>query len=77
MRTVEAYQTSDGKLYISEQTAQAHQEDIIGELLDALLPYDKRGNMTRTDRHGILLQMMNSQTLKQDVQKLSDALNHA
>lgn len=54
MKVIEAYKTSDGRLFEDESKAQAHQLDIIGELLDALLP-DTGGNITRVDRYRLLM----------------------
>jgi hypothetical protein len=34
MKTVEAYQTSDGRFFASEKSAKAHEDDLIGQELD-------------------------------------------
>lgn len=59
MREITAYKTSDGKLFEDEKKAFAHQQDIIGELLDHLI-VDIGGNVTRIDRHKILVATLES-----------------
>ena len=72
MVTIEAFKTSDGTLFEDEKKAQAHQLDIIGELLDALL-VDIGGNVTRVDRHRILMATIENP----DRDKLLGQLYHA
>ena len=74
-KRIEAYKTSDGQLFENEAKAEEHQQDIIGELLDTLLP-DTGGNITRADRHRLLLKMLESPTLTTTVNKLHRALNY-
>ena len=71
---VEAYQTSDGKLFTDDREAHSHQVDIIGQMLDDLIPDDDRGNITRSDRHNILMKMLNDVTLCDKIKKLHFAL---
>ena len=75
MKEIAAYETSDGTLFEDSRQASSHQEDIIGELLDTLLPHDKRGNITMVDRHNILMEMLSSKELKPLIDKLHYALN--
>ncbi len=42
MKSVDAYKTSDGKLFEDYNKAFEHQQNIVGELLDELLPHDDR-----------------------------------
>ena len=75
VKTVEAYTTSDNIFFTCEDKAQAHQKDIIGTLLDELLPYDERGYMTRVDRFEILMKQLESKDLKKTINALHYALN--
>ena len=72
---VTTYKTSDGMLFECDRKAEEHQEDIIGELLDCLLPHDDRGNVTMTDRHNILMKQLKSKDLVNNINALHHALN--
>lgn len=76
MREIEAYETSDGTLFMDEIAARKHQEDIIGEMLDGLVANDNRGNVTRNDRFQILMNMLKDPDLKVKVAALHAALTH-
>jgi hypothetical protein len=76
VRQIEAYETSDGKLFSDEKTAISHQADIIGEMLDELVANDSRGNVTRSDRYSILTTMLKDPDLRSKVAKLHYALEH-
>lgn len=76
MNQVEAYETSDGQLFLDEQKAEFHQQDIVGEMLDGLVANDDRGNVTRSDRYSILMNMLKDPELKQKVAALHNALQH-
>jgi len=67
------HKTSDGQLFEDERKARSHQEDIVGEMLDGLLPNDDRGNVTRSDRHNLLMKMLKDE----DLVKKINALHHA
>jgi hypothetical protein len=58
MKETIVYKTSDGKMFEGKNKAFSHQEDLLGEALDAFLPYDDRGNLTRVDRHNILMKQL-------------------
>ena len=75
MRTIEAYQTSDGKIFECDRKASAHQLDIIGELLDTLL-VDIGGNVTRVDRHRILMATLENKNRDDTILKLYQAISH-
>jgi hypothetical protein len=74
MKTIEAYQTSDGQIFSDDRKAKSHQDDIIGEMLDDLLPNDDRGNVTRSDRHNILMKQLKDPKLKTKIKALYEAL---
>lgn len=74
MKVVDAYQTSDGKLFTNEDKAKSHQDDIIGEALDSLVA-DIGGNITRVDRHRTLLATMDDKDLIEKVTILYNALS--
>ena len=76
MRTVEAYQTSDGRLFLDDDKAAKHQTDIVGEMLDGLVANDSRGNVTRSDRFSILTKMLDDPQLKQKIAAIHAALQH-
>jgi len=75
VKTVEAYMTTDDQLFICEMEAEKHQGDILGELLDELLPYDDRGNITRIDRHNILIKMLEGKDLKRIIKQINNTIN--
>jgi hypothetical protein len=58
MKETIVYKTSDGKVFESKNKAFSHQEDLLGEALDSFLPCDDRGNLTRVDRHNILMKQL-------------------
>lgn len=58
MKETIVYKTSDGKMFEGKNKALSHQEGLLGEALDAFLPYDDRGNLTRVDRHSILMKQL-------------------
>lgn len=74
MKQIEAYQTSDGQIFLEETLAESHQKDIIGEMLDGLVANDARGNLTRVDRHSILMTILKDPQLKDKIAKLHHAL---
>ena len=76
MREVEVYQTSDSVYFKCADKAIKHQEDIIGEMLDDLIPHDDRGNITRVDRHNLLMKMLNDKELHLKIKELQTALEY-
>lgn len=75
MKTIEAYRTSDGMLFEHERAASNHQDDLKGEALDTLLPA-AYGNWTRTDRHKLLMAMMEDGELVEKVAALYNILEY-
>ena len=73
---IEAYKTSDGMLFESEHKAREHQENILGEALDELVPQDDRGNGTRADKFNILMKMIKDPELLKKVEAVYNALKH-
>lgn len=76
MKEIQAYQVSNGEIFTDEKKAISRQQDIIGEMLDGLIPNDDRGNITRTDRHNVLMKMLNDKELKKKIKELYFALIH-
>jgi len=74
MKEVTCFKTSDGKLFENNKKASDHQQDLIGEMLDGLLPDDDRGNLTRADRYNILMKMIKDPALKHKIENLHFAL---
>lgn len=76
MKAIQAYQTSDGQIFTDQSKASSHQTDVIGEMLDGLVAQDSRGNISRFDRHSMLMNMLNDPQLKAKVAELHAALQH-
>lgn len=72
MIMTEVFMTSDGQVFHSERDAEAHQIDILGELLDDFLPHDDRGNVTYSDRFNILMKQLKDEKLLNKIKKLYD-----
>jgi hypothetical protein len=75
IKQIEAYRTSDGRLFDDEDKARDHQTDIIGQLLDNLLPHDDRGNVTQSDRYNILTKQLSDPALRIKIAALHQALS--
>ena len=79
MQTIEAYQSVDGSVHLSEKKAIEHDENCIGEAIDALLTEPViacRGNVTRSDQYTMALYLMNNrQELAHNVAILHRYLN--
>ena len=73
MKPINAYQTTDGNLFTSEKAATDHQIDLVGVALDTLIP-DTGGNITRTDRHKLLMAMIEDDNLAAKVEILQATL---
>lgn len=73
MREIIAYRTTDGAIFENREKAVAHQNDIIGEILDTLIA-DIGGNITRVDRHKTLIATMESPEFLRNVTALYNAL---
>ncbi len=76
MNTVEVYKTSKGGYFESERLAIDAQIDILGELLDGLLPHDERGNITTADRFNLLINILKKDNLYSLISDLSLAVEH-
>ena len=69
------YKTSDGLLFEDDKKARDHQENILGEALDDLLPHDDRGNVTRIDRYNLLTKIMADAELSRKINAIHRAIN--
>lgn len=61
MREIEAYQSVDGSIHLSESSAKSRDEDCIGEAIDALLTNPViacNGNVTRSDQHRMAMHLL-------------------
>jgi hypothetical protein len=74
MKHIDAYQTSDGRIFTDERWAKVHQADVIGENLDALVANDTRGNVTRSDRFNILKNTLDDPGFVGKVKALYDSV---
>lgn len=70
-KTVECYQTYDGKLFTNENEAKAHADDILGEELDGLLRIAEL-DITRTQEYKTILAWMED---KERLTKIVDNLH--
>ncbi len=68
------YKTSDGKLHECESKAKEHQANIVGELLDKLMPYGL-GNVTASDRFRLICGQLEDDDLNKKITALYNALN--
>ena len=55
---VEYYKTTDGKVFSTRADAITHQTDIVGELLDGLIPENDSAGFYRGVKQRILLQIL-------------------
>tara|TARA_R110001632_G_scaffold143859_2_gene260016 strand:- start:518 stop:805 length:288 start_codon:yes stop_codon:yes gene_type:complete len=76
MNTVEVYKTSKGRYFASERKAIGAQVDILGELLDDLLPHDDKGHVTYVDRHNLLMKMLKKDDLYALISDLALVVEH-
>lgn len=75
MKTIEAYQTSDGQLFTSESKAKEHQDDLLGQELDGLLKLFNL-DITRTQEYKSLFQLMKRRKeLHQQIKLISQILD--
>lgn len=77
MKTIEAYQASDGTLFNCEDKAKQYEDDLLGQELDQLLKlFQFGGKLTRNDEHrGLMCLMNNRKELKQSVEVILNILN--
>jgi len=73
-KSIAAFIAYDGQLFTDRRKADAHQENLLGEMLDGLLPHDDRGNVTQVDRFNILLKMMQDEDLYKKIAKIYNLL---
>lgn len=74
IKEVYSFETSDGKLFTTGKEAKDHQTNIVGEILDSLLPHDDRGNVTQIDRYNLLIKQLKDPELLSKVKSLYEAL---
>lgn len=72
---VTAFRTPDDNLFLDENKAVEHLEDLIGQALDDLLPHDDRGNVTQNDRFNLLTKQLKDPKLKSKIATLHHLLN--
>lgn len=63
MKTIEAYQSADGCVYLTEREALEQDDNCIGEAIDALLSpaiNACNGNVTRSDQYRMALYLLNN-----------------
>lgn len=70
MKIIEAYQTSDGRIFENCNDAESHQFDLVGEALDAFIPRCPNGRITEIDRHRLLLEILKQPDIKALISEL-------
>lgn len=76
MRTVEAYQSADGALHLSEKDAKARDDDLLGEALDGLFLMFEL-DVSRSQQHkAILCLMKKREALAQSIAEIAKVLAH-
>ena len=76
MKTIEAYQSSDGKLFIDERECAKHQDDIIGADIDGLLMMFELDISRNQQFKAALCVMKKRDTLKTVLSQLLAHLEH-
>lgn len=76
MKETNAYQTSDGRLFINEGTAKAHEDDLLGQEIDGLLRLYGLDITRNQEYKGCLSVMDKRKELKEAATKLLAILNH-
>lgn len=78
MKTIEAYQCSDGQIFDDEHKAKAHDDDLLGEELDGLLKmFAFGGLLTRNDEYRGLMRLLNNRKeLHAVINKIATVLAH-
>lgn len=71
MQTIEAYQTVDGMIFNDERRALAHEEDLLGQELDAICLLANINNMTRSDQYSFCINLMKK---KPELRKIINTL---
>lgn len=73
---IEAYKTPDGKIFESEDDANKHYTDLLGEELDGLMRLGKL-NITRTDEYKLIVGWINQpKELKKAINAIYKLLNN-
>ena len=76
MKTIEAYQTSDGLLFDSERKAEEHQADLLGTELDGLLKLFNL-ELSRSQEYSSLVQLMKrKKELRAQLKLINQILDH-
>jgi hypothetical protein len=76
MKTIEAFQVSDGRIFTDERDAHKAQDDIIGEEIDGLLKLFNL-DITRNQQYKAVLEAMNKRdTLRSTIKVLLGHLEH-
>jgi hypothetical protein len=70
------YKTSDGRLFEDEKKSLEHQNDLLGEALDNLLPNDDKGRVTQADRFNLLTKMISDPLLNNKITSIYHILEH-
>ena len=63
MRNIEAYETTDGRIFTDKNKAQSHQFDLVGEALDTLIVDCPDGRITRENNYITLLSILTQPNL--------------
>lgn len=76
MKEINAYQCSDGTIFIDDRSAKAHEEDLLGQEIDGLLKLYGLDITRNQEYKGCLSVMSKRQELKETAAAILAILNH-
>mgnify|MGYP003438001691 CR=1 FL=1 len=76
MKTIEAYQCSDGSIFDDERKAKAHDDDLLGAELDGLLRLFDLDNSRHQEHKALLKVMGKRKELKQSIDSILQILEY-
>ena len=76
MKTIEAYQCSDGSIFDDERKAKAHEDDLLGAELDGLLRLFDLDNSRHQEYKSLMKVMGKRKELKQSIDSILQILEY-
>jgi len=74
MKTIEAYQCSDGTIFDCDNKAKSHEDDLLGQELDGLLKLFQLDITRNQEYKGLLAIMKSRKELKNTIQLILNIL---
>lgn len=74
MKTIEAYQCSDGTIFDCDSKAKLHEDDLLGQELEGLLKLFQLDITRNQEYKGLLAVMKNRKELKNSIQLILNIL---